>query len=107
MIINVTETFRVNIDAYGNHQPEFFKESSVIETGKYAGQMSEAKWVSAGKYYRNVAQAIWWGIENGHIPDEHEQIVDGSAGVRFYLERLEDRISQLESLLNTTQANKP
>src|SRR5690554_1688975 len=104
MIVNVTETFRVNIDSYGNYQPEFFKPSSLIEKGKNAGEMSEPKWVSAGKYYRNVAQAIWWGIENGHIPDEHEQIVDGSVGVRFYLERLEDRINQLQSLLNTTQA---
>jgi hypothetical protein len=104
MIVNVTETFRVNIDNYGNHQPEFFKESSVIETGKYTGQMSNAKWVGVGKYYRNIAQAIWWGIENGCITDEHEQVVDGSVGVREYLERIEDMINRLESLLNTTQS---
>jgi hypothetical protein len=48
MIVNVTETFRVNIDNYGNHQPEFFKPSSLIEKGKNAGEMSEPNWVSAG-----------------------------------------------------------
>jgi hypothetical protein len=103
MIVNVTETFRVNIDTYGNHQPEFFKQASLIEKGKYAGEMSEAKWVSAGKYYRNVAHAIWWGIENGYIPDENGQIVDGSVGVREYLGRLDGMINRLESMLNTTQ----
>lgn len=101
MIVNVTETFRVNIDSYGNHQPEFFKGASVIEKGKYAGQMSEAKWVSAGKYYRNVAQAIWWGIESGYLG---EDAVAEDPSLKQHLDALEARISVLSSLLNSIQS---
>jgi hypothetical protein len=101
MIVNVTETFRVNIDTYGNHQPEFFKPSSLIEKGKNAGEMSEPKWVSAGKYYRNVAQAIWWGIENGYLGEDN---VADEQSLKQHLDTLEARISLLTSLLNSIQS---
>jgi hypothetical protein len=101
MIVNVTETFRVNIDSYGNHQPEFFKQASLIEKGKYAGEMSEAKWVSADKYYRNAAQAIWWGIENGYLGEDN---VADEQSLKQHLDTLEARISLLTSLLNSIQS---
>ena len=101
MIVNVTETFRVNIDTYGNHQPEFFKESSVIEKGKNAGEMSEPKWVSVGKYYRNLAQAIWWGIENGYLGEDD---VADEQSLKQYLDALETKISLLTFLLNSIQS---
>ena len=105
MIVNVTETFRVNIDSYGNHQPEFFKESSVIEKGKNAGEMSEPKWVSAGKYYRNAAQAIWWGIENGYLSENgYLGENDDEQSLKQHLDALEAKISLLTSLLNSIQS---
>jgi len=61
MNIHITDTFRISVDEFGKHQPEYIK---VIAKDRWTG------WVSSGVVCNNVAGAVQWGIENGHIdPD--------------------------------------
>ena len=106
MIINITDTLRINVDNYKNHSPEWFKEGGVIERGKYQGQVSKDGWKSTGKYFRRLSEALHWCVENGLV-DNDTLVQDRELSVGEYLEKLEDIYQRTDNLLSKLFKDSP
>ena len=96
--ITVTDTFKIKVDNYGNHQPMYFVEGGqVIEKGAYKGQLTKDSWKAADKYFRSPAEAIWWGVQEGHVGED--LTISGEVTVKEYLTTLEKQIKLLENIV--------
>jgi len=94
--INVTDTFRVRVDTYGNYMPESWKESEKITFGKFKGEMSEPKWITYDRYYSNLAKAIRFGCEEGIVGSE--LVVSDTMSLEDYLKYLEGVYRKIEEV---------
>ena len=56
-MITINDKWRIRTDPL-NYIPEIWQESKPITAGKYMGQQSEAKYVSIGRYYGTLEQAL-------------------------------------------------
>jgi len=66
--VTISETFKVNIDGYGNHQPEWYSEGGeVISIGKNKGEMTKPKWIKEDWYFDCMSKALLWGVKNGKV----------------------------------------
>ena len=96
--INVTDTFKVEIDKYGNHQPVYFNRGGeLIEKGKYKGGLTKPRWIEESKYFNNLAKAIHYGVEQGILSDLE---MSGDFTVGEYLKQLESIYDTTKSLLD-------
>ena len=107
MIINITDTLRINVDNYKNHSPEIYIEGGgVVEKGKYKGNIAKGGWQGSGKYFRRLSEALHWCVENGLV-DNDTLVQDRELSVGEYLERLEDIYQRTDELLSKLFKNSP
>ena len=104
MEVLVTETFKVKVDSYKNHQPMYFKKGGdIISTGKNVGQISEDKWVTVDKYFRTLSEAILYGLEHGLIESGDKLVSEDDITAETYLSRLERNANELKQLMGAVK----
>ena len=97
--VNITPSFKVEIDNYNNHQPAYFKQGGyIMTTGVNKGEVAKDRWIKEQKFFVNLQGAIYYGLEQGLIESEEEISVgeggemtlhDYIVGLRVYLEETE------------------
>lgn len=99
--ITITSSYKIKIDNYRNHQPIIYKEGGEeILTGKYKGQLTKPSWKPVDKYFRNVPQAVWWGVENMYISTEElESVGKNEMTLKEALQSFEKQVELLETIL--------
>ena len=74
MKVNVNDNWYIEIDSFGNHTPYSFKKGGEeIVKGKYKGQITQDRWVSEGKYFVNLPQALLY-IFHKELSMENEEM---------------------------------
>ena len=85
----------------GNEPVKIYKEGGEeILVGKYKGQLTKPSWKPTDKYFRNVPQAVWWGIENMYISTEELESLDkDEITLKEAFQSFEKQVELLETIL--------
>jgi hypothetical protein len=98
-VVIVKDVFEVEVDKYKNHQPIIFKKGGdIIKVGFNKGQPAKDRMVRVDKYFRNMAECLRFGIENGHITGE-SLVTDEDITASEYLERVLNVENSIKSLM--------
>lgn len=90
--IVVNDKYKIVFDGY-NWEPHIWKESSLIENGKYKGQMSKAGWKACDKYFPKLCRAVQWIITDG-LSGEDLTLESYIAAYRAEVDRIEAVIQE-------------
>lgn len=90
--IVVKEGFKVVFDGY-NWEPYVWTESTMIEKGKYKGQMSKAALKPSEHYFMSLSQAVRWIIDTS-LEEEDEYTLEE------YIKAFRKEARHIESIIN-------
>lgn len=93
MRIQITDKFQVFHDGFQWRVSEY-KEGGIIPVGKYAGQMSEPKWVDLEKFYPHCNLAIKYILAQEICED------NSTVTIEEFKEYLEDYFEKCKNHLN-------